>query len=38
VIETFAQIMKEREIVKGYRITEEPKFLRHFTAHFEPVA
>ncbi|MCB9186484.1 MAG: tryptophanase [Flavobacteriales bacterium] len=36
VIETFAQIMKERETVKGYKITEEPEFLRHFTAHFEP--
>ncbi|MBI1286498.1 MAG: tryptophanase [Flavobacteriales bacterium] len=37
VIETFAQIMKERETTRGYRITEEPKFLRHFTAHFEPI-
>ncbi len=37
VIETFAQIMKERENVKGYKITKEPKFLRHFTAHFEPI-
>ena len=37
VIETFAQIMKERETVKGYKIIEEPEFLRHFTAHFEPV-
>lgn len=37
VIETFAQIMKERDAVKGYRITEEPKFLRHFTAHFQPI-
>ena len=37
VIETFAQIMKERENVKGYKITKEPKFLRHFTAHFEAI-
>ena len=37
VIETFAQIVKERETVQGYRITEEPEFLRHFTAYFEPV-
>ncbi len=27
--------MKEREGVKGMRIVKEPKFLRHFTAHFE---
>ncbi len=35
VIETFAQIMKERTLTKGLRITHEPQFLRHFTAHFE---
>ena len=36
VIETFAQIMKERNSIKGYRITKEAEFLRHFTAHFSP--
>ncbi len=35
VAETFEFIMKEREGVKGMRIVKEPKFLRHFTAHFE---
>ena len=35
VIETFAEIIKERDKVKGYKIIKEPKFLRHFTAHFE---
>ncbi len=35
VAETFEGIMKEREGVKGMRIVKEPKFLRHFTAHFE---
>lgn len=37
VIETFDEIMKERNQVKGYKITKEPAFLRHFTAHFEPM-
>ena len=37
VIETFEEIVKTKETVKGYKITKEPKFLRHFTAHFEPV-
>lgn len=35
VIETFAQIMKERDTIKGLKITKEVEFLRHFTAHFE---
>jgi tryptophanase len=37
VAETFEGIVKEREGVKGMRIVKEPKFLRHFTAHFEPL-
>jgi tryptophanase len=37
VIETFDEILKEKESVKGYKITKEPKFLRHFTAHFEQI-
>lgn len=35
VIETFDEILKEKKQVKGYKITKENKFLRHFTAHFE---
>lgn len=35
VIEVFDEIMRNRDNVKGLRITKEPKFLRHFTAHFE---
>lgn len=35
VAETFEEIMRTREKVRGYRIIKEPKFLRHFTAHFE---
>lgn len=37
VIEVFEKIWKDRNSVKGYRITKEPKFLRHFTSHFEPL-
>jgi tryptophanase len=35
VIETFDEILKEKNQVKGYKITKENKFLRHFTAYFE---
>lgn len=35
VAETFEEIMRMREVVRGYRIAKEPRFLRHFTAQFE---
>ncbi|MBS1568843.1 MAG: tryptophanase [Bacteroidetes bacterium] len=35
VAEAFGEVMRHREQVKGLRIMKEPKFLRHFTAHFE---
>jgi len=35
VIETFEDIQKDKHKSKGIKITYEPKFLRHFTAHFE---
>jgi tryptophanase len=37
VIEVFEKLYAERESARGYRITWEPPFLRHFTARFEPV-
>ncbi len=37
VIEVFEQLIKEKDNVRGYKITKETKFLRHFTAHFEPL-
>ena len=37
VIETFDEILKTKNEVKGFKITKEPKFLRHFTSHFKPL-
>jgi tryptophanase len=37
VIEVFDEILKTKSAVRGLRITHEPEFLRHFTAHFEKV-
>ncbi len=36
-VEVFDEIVKNAANTKGLRITKEPKFLRHFTAHFEPI-
>ena len=37
VIEAILQVYERRESIGGYRIVSQPKFLRHFTARFEPV-
>jgi tryptophanase len=37
VIEVFAEVQKRAKNSKGFKITYEPEFLRHFTAHFEPL-
>lgn len=37
VLEVFEELMKNRDAVQGYSITEEPEFLRHFTCKFEPL-
>jgi tryptophanase len=37
VIEVFESMIKDQDKIKGVRITSEPEFLRHFSAHFEPV-
>ena len=34
VIETFEEILKTKDEVKGIEITQQPEFLRHFTSHF----
>lgn len=35
VVEVFERLVNNKGQVKGFRIIKEPKFLRHFTAHFE---
>ena len=35
VIETFTEILANRDEARGLKITYEKEFLRHFTAHFE---
>jgi len=37
IIEAFERVRDERHSAPGYRITWEPKFLRHFTSDFEPI-
>jgi tryptophanase len=34
VVEVFEHLIKNKDEVKGYKITWEPPFLRHFTAKF----
>src|ERR1041384_1716364 len=36
VIEAIIQVYERRAAIRGYRITQQPRFLRHFTAQFEP--
>jgi tryptophanase len=35
--EVVAEVAKRRDRIKGFRIEEEPEFLRHFTARFAPI-
>ncbi|MFB3915992.1 MAG: beta-eliminating lyase-related protein [Terriglobales bacterium] len=37
VIEVILEVWKRREQVRGMRLVREAPFLRHFTAHLEPV-
>jgi tryptophanase len=37
VIEVFEKILENKDKAFGVKITEEPKFLRHFTAKYEPL-
>ncbi len=37
VVEIIKEVKKKRDKIKGYKIVEEPKFLRHFTAKFKPL-
>ncbi len=37
VLEACKRVWKNREKLKGFKIVEQAKFLRHFTAKFEPL-
>jgi tyrosine phenol-lyase len=37
VVEAILNVYDRREVMRGFRITYEPPFLRHFTARFEPL-
>ena len=37
VLEVAKDVYKHRENIKGMKITEQPKLLRHFTAKFESI-
>jgi len=37
VLEVFEKLMEEAPGIPGMRMTYEPPYLRHFTAHFEPM-
>ncbi len=37
IIECFAELAAKKDSLRGYRITWEPKLMRHFTCKFEPL-
>jgi tryptophanase len=37
LVEVMETLWKKRSAIAGYRITYQPKFLRHFTCHFQPL-
>jgi len=38
LIEVIEEVWHDRGSIPGHRITRQPKMLRHFTCHFEPLA
>jgi tryptophanase len=36
VLEVIEEVWKNRKDIRGYRISYQPEFLRHFTCHFVP--
>jgi len=38
VVEIILRVWERRAHIKGMRLTYEAPFLRHFTAHLEPMA
>lgn len=37
VVEAVREVFAARDSIRGLRIVEQPRFLRHFTARFEPI-
>ena len=37
LVEVILDVFKNREAIRGMRLTYESPFLRHFTAHLEPI-
>ncbi len=37
IVEVLEEVWKDRETIPGYRITSQPRYLRHFTCHLEPL-
>lgn len=38
LVEIFEQLAEQKDDLRGYRIVEQPKVMRHFTARFSPLA
>ncbi len=38
VVEVILEVYRQREQLRGYRITWQTPFLRHFSCHFEPLS
>lgn len=38
LIEAIESVWKKKDKIPGYKITRQPKFLRHFTCDFEPLS
>ena len=38
LIEVFEELSERKDDLRGYRITTEPKLMRHFTCQFEPLS
>jgi tryptophanase len=37
VVEAIVEVFQRRESLPGYQISDEPPFLRHFSATFAPL-
>ncbi len=37
IVEVFEDLASKAKDLRGYKITKEPKLMRHFTCHFEPL-